>query len=118
LTKLDLNELLTHVLAGLAYSSDEIKVICHVPVILFRLAPLAPTAVAQRLGEATPLLEVSMKGPTIGKDTVKQNLERAAELQRSTLRAVAALSKIAGTGAAPRFDAWWQNSRRASGVMS
>ncbi|KAF8499003.1 TIP120-domain-containing protein [Russula emetica] len=103
LTKLDLNELLTHVLAGLADSSDEIKVICH--MILFRLAPLAPTAVAQRLGEATPLLEASMKGPTIGKDTVKQDLERAAELQRSTLRAVAALSKIAGTGAAPRFDA-------------
>ncbi|KAI0271714.1 TIP120-domain-containing protein [Gloeopeniophorella convolvens] len=104
LTKLDLNELLTHVLVGLADQSDEIKVICH--MMLFRLAPLAPTAVAQRLGEATPLLEASMKGPTVGKDTVKQDLERAAELQRSTLRAVAALSKIAGTGAAPRFDAW------------
>ncbi|KAI9445588.1 TIP120-domain-containing protein [Lactarius indigo] len=104
LTKLDLNELLTHVLVGLADVSDEIKVICH--MILFRLAPLAPTAVAQRLGEATPLLEASMKGPTVGKDTVKQDLERAAELQRSTLRAVAALSKIAGTGSAPRFDAW------------
>ncbi|KAI0307414.1 TIP120-domain-containing protein [Multifurca ochricompacta] len=104
LTKLDLNELLTHVLVGLADGSDEIKVICH--MILFRLAPLAPTAVAQRLGEATPLLEASMKGPAVGKDTVKQDLERAAELQRSTLRAVAALSKIAGTGAAPRFDAW------------
>jgi len=103
LTKLDLNELLTHVLVGLADVSDEIKVICH--MILFRLAPLAPTAVAQRLGEATPLLEASLKGPTIGKDTVKQDLERAAELQRSTLRAVAALSKIAGAGAAPRFDA-------------
>jgi cullin-associated NEDD8-dissociated protein 1 len=103
LTKLDLNELLTHVLVGLADVSDEIKVICH--MILFRLAPLAPTAVAQRLGEATPLLEASMKGPTIGKDTVKQDLERAAELQRSTLRAVAALSKISGAGAAPRFDA-------------
>ena len=74
-------------------------------MILFRLAPLAPTAVAQRLGEATPLLEASLKGPTIGKDTVKQDLERAAELQRSTLRAVAALSKISGAGAAPRFDA-------------
>jgi len=103
LTKLDLNELLSHVLVGLADVSDEIKVICH--MILFRLAPLAPTAVAQRLGEATPLLEASMKGPTIGKDTVKQDLERAAELQRSTLRAVAALSKVSSTGAAPRFDA-------------
>ncbi|KAI0308578.1 hypothetical protein OF83DRAFT_1180637, partial [Amylostereum chailletii] len=47
----------------------------------------------------------SMKGPTVGKDTVKQDLERAAELQRSTLRAVAALSKIATPGAAPKFEA-------------
>ncbi|KAA1468316.1 TIP120-domain-containing protein [Dentipellis sp. KUC8613] len=104
LTKIDLNEFLAHVLVGLADPSDEIKVICH--MMLFRLSQIAPTAVAQHLGEATPLLETSMKGPTVGKDTVKQDLERAAELQRSTLRAIAALSKIATTGASPRFDAF------------
>ncbi|KAI0063091.1 TIP120-domain-containing protein [Artomyces pyxidatus] len=104
LTKIDLNQFLKHVLVGLADNSDEIKVICH--MMLFRLAQIAPTAVAQHLGEATPLLETSMKGPTVGKDTVKQDLERAAELQRSTLRAVAALSKIAAAGASPRFDAF------------
>ncbi|KAI0040026.1 TIP120-domain-containing protein [Auriscalpium vulgare] len=110
LTKLDLNEFLKHVLVGLADGSDEIKVICH--MMLFRLSQIAPTAVAQHLGEATPLLEASMKGPTVGKDTVKQDLERAAELQRSTLRAVAALSKIASAGASPRFDAFVAELRK------
>ncbi|TFY80959.1 hypothetical protein EWM64_g3046 [Hericium alpestre] len=103
LTKIDLNDFLSHVLVGLADQSDEIKVICH--MMLFRLAQIAPTAVAQHLTEATPLLEASMKGPNIGKDTVKQDLERAAELQRSTLRAIAALSKIAPPGSSPKFDA-------------
>ena len=35
---------------------------------------------------------------------MKQDLERTAELQRSTLRAVAALSKISQQGASPKFD--------------
>lgn len=72
--------------------------------MLFRLSQIAPTAVVQHLGEATPLLEASMKGATVNKDTVKQDLERAAELQRSTLRAIAALSKITPPGAVPKFE--------------
>jgi hypothetical protein len=78
-------------------------------LILFRLAPLVPNAIAPRLGEATPLFEATMKGPTIGivrtQSSNTWSLERAAELQRSTPRAIATLSKIAGTGAALRFDA-------------
>ena len=112
LPKLDLNEFLKHVLVGLADSSDEIKVICH--MMLFRLSQVAPTAVAQHLNEAAPLLEASTKAPTVGKDTVKQDLERAAELQRSTLRAVAALSKIAPQGIAPQFDTLVGNLMRTS----
>jgi cullin-associated NEDD8-dissociated protein 1 len=73
-------------------------------MMLFRLSQLAPTAVAQRLDEATPLLEKTMKGATVTKDTVKQDIERSAELQRSTLRATAALSKVAGDGTSPKFD--------------
>ena len=91
-------------LVGLADDSDEVKVICH--MMLFRLAQVAPTAVAQRLDEITPQLEKGMKGATVTKDTVKQDLERAAELQRSTLRAAAALSKISQPGASPKFDAF------------
>jgi cullin-associated NEDD8-dissociated protein 1 len=90
------------VLIGLADPSDEIKVICH--MMLFRLSQVAPTAVVQHLSEAAPLLEASMKGATVGKDTVKQDLERAAELQRSTLRAIAALSMITPSGTVPKFD--------------
>lgn len=97
---------------GLADNSDEIKVICH--MMLFRLSQIAPTAVAQHLNEVTPLLEASMKGPNIGKDTVKQELERAAELQRSTLRAIAALSKINSAGTSSRFDTLLAELRKSS----
>jgi len=111
LAKLDLHEFLGRVLAGLSDDSDEVKVICH--MMLFRLSQVAPTAVAQRLDEITPLLEKSMKGATVTKDTVKQDIERAAELQRSTLRAVAALSKISQPGANPRFDAFVDSTKKS-----
>ena len=90
-------------IGGLADTADEIKVLAH--MMLFRLASVATTAVAQRLEEITPLLEGTMKGPNVTKDTVKQDLERAAELQRSTLRAVAALHRHTPTGVSARFDA-------------
>ncbi|KAJ7037768.1 armadillo-type protein [Mycena alexandri] len=109
LAKLDLPTFLGRVLPGLADDSDEIKVISH--MVLFRLSQVAPAAVSQKLDEATPELEKTMKGATVTKDTVKQDLERAAELQRSALRAVAALSKI-GTGASPRFDAFVEELKK------
>jgi len=109
LTKLDLHEFLGRVLPGLADSSDEVKVISH--MMLFRLAQVAPAAVSQRLDEATPLLEKTMKGANVTKDTVKQDLERAAELQRSALRAVVALSKI-GSGVSAKFDAFVEELKR------
>ncbi|KAJ3534670.1 hypothetical protein NMY22_g6820 [Coprinellus aureogranulatus] len=79
--------------------------------MLFRLSQVAPTAVAQRLDEATPQLEKTMKGATVTKDTVKQDLERAAELQRSALRAIAALSKI-GAGTSAKFDAFVEEIKK------
>ncbi|KAJ7920740.1 armadillo-type protein [Mycena leptocephala] len=109
LAKLELPTFLGRVLPGLADDSDEIKVISH--MMLFRLSQVAPAAVSQKLDEATPELEKTMKGATVTKDTVKQDLERAAELQRSALRAVAALSKI-GTGASPRFDAFVEDIKK------
>jgi cullin-associated NEDD8-dissociated protein 1 len=91
------------VIAGLSDDSNEVKVISH--MMLFRLASVAPTAVAQRLDEATPVLEKTVKGAAVTKDTVKQDLERTAELQRSTLRAVAALAKIGvDISSAPKFE--------------
>ncbi|KAF9527112.1 armadillo-type protein [Crepidotus variabilis] len=109
LAKLNLHEFLGRVIPGLSDDSDEIKVICH--MMLFRLSQVAPAAVAQRLDEATPPLEKTMKGATVTKDTVKQDLERAAELQRSALRAVAALSKIGG-GVSPKFDLFVDDIKR------
>ncbi|THV01265.1 TIP120-domain-containing protein [Dendrothele bispora CBS 962.96] len=109
LPKLDLHEFFSRVLPGLADDSDEIKVMSH--MMLFRLSQVAPSAVAQRLDEATPQLQATMKGVTVNKDTVKQDLERSAELQRSALRAVAALSKI-GTGISPRFDQFVEELKR------
>lgn len=73
-------------------------------MMLFRLPQLSPAAVSQRLDELTPLLEKSMKGATVTKDTVKQDLERSAELQKSTLRAIVALSKVSGSGNSLKFD--------------
>jgi cullin-associated NEDD8-dissociated protein 1 len=110
LTKLDLHEFLGRVLVGLSDASDEIKVISH--MMLFRLSQVAPAAVSQRLDEATPELEKTMKGATVTKDTVKQDLERAAELQRSALRAVAALSKI-GAGVSPMFDVFVEELKKS-----
>ncbi|KAF7784838.1 hypothetical protein Agabi119p4_1003 [Agaricus bisporus var. burnettii] len=111
LTKLDLHTFLERVIPGLSDDSDEIKVICH--MMLFRLSQVAPSAAAQHLDDALPTLERTMKGATVTKDTVKQDLERAAELQRSALRAVAALSKI-GAGTSPRFDIFVEELRVSS----
>ncbi|KAJ3736072.1 hypothetical protein DFJ43DRAFT_1053262 [Lentinula guzmanii] len=82
-------------------------------MMLFRLSQVAPAAVSQRLDEATPQLEKTMKGATVTKDIVKQDLERAAELQRSALRAVAALSKI-GAGVSPKYDAFTKDLKKNS----
>ncbi|TFK28383.1 TIP120-domain-containing protein [Coprinopsis marcescibilis] len=111
LAKLDLHAFLGRVIPGLSDESDEIKVISH--MMLFRLAQVAPAAVSQRLDEATPQLENTMKGAQVTKDTVKQDLERAAELQRSALRAIAALSKV-GTGVSTRFDAFVETIKKDS----
>ena len=112
LPKLDLHEFLSRVLPGLSDDSDEIKVMSH--MMLFRLSHVAPTTISQRLDDITPALEKSMQGATVTKDTVKQDLERASELQRSTLRAIVALIKIAPPGASPRFDALVDSTKKSA----
>lgn len=109
LTKLDLHEFLSRVIPALSDESDEIKVLAH--MMLFRLAQVAPAAVSQRLDEITLPIEKTMKGINITKDTVKQDIERAAELQRSALRAVIALARV-GAGVSQRFDAFVEELRR------
>lgn len=78
-------------------------------MMLFRLSQVAPAVLAQRLDEITPELERTMQGGVVTKDTVKQDIERTAELQRSALRAIAALSKINALGNSVRFDRCVEN---------
>ena len=104
-----MHEFLGRVLAGLADDSDEIKVISH--MMLFRLSQVAPMAVSQRLDEITVPLSKTMSIAQ-GKDAVKQDIERASELQRSTLRAAAALHKAATPGSSVVFDAFVEEMQR------
>lgn len=53
-----------------------------------------------------------MKGATAIKDTVKQDLKRAAELQKSTLRHRFE-QLIAQTGASPKFDAFVEATKKS-----
>lgn len=100
--RLELHEFVSRVFNGLADDSDEVKVLCH--MMVFRLSQIAPTLLIQRLDEIAPELERTMQGGAVTKDTVKQDIERTAELQRSALRAIAALSKINTPGTSARFD--------------
>ena len=82
--------------------------------MLFRLAQIAPTTMAQRLNEVGEELQNTMKVVAVTKDTVKQDLERTAELQRSALRTIAALSKISTPGNAPHFDACIESVKKSN----
>ena len=73
-------------------------------MMLYRLAGVAPTALAQRLDEITPPLKKTMEEMKPGKDTVKQDIERIDELQRSALRAIAALRRAISPGVSLQFD--------------
>ncbi|CEL59964.1 Cullin-associated NEDD8-dissociated protein 1 OS=Dictyostelium discoideum GN=cand1 PE=3 SV=1 [Rhizoctonia solani AG-1 IB] len=103
LSKLGLDEFLTIVLRGLSDESNEVKVLCH--MMLHRLSQVAPSATSQRLDETVEPLRAAMKEVTMDKNTVKQDLEQAAELQRSALRAAAALNTLSHPGA-PKFIAF------------
>ncbi|KAF8303097.1 TIP120-domain-containing protein [Clavulina sp. PMI_390] len=102
LSSIDLHAFFIHVIRGLSDDSDEIKVLTH--MMLFRLAQVAPTTTSQRLDDISPGLEQAVKGAQVTKDTVKQDLERAGELQHSALRAIAALSKLSSSTLSPRFE--------------
>ncbi|SGY91656.1 BQ5605_C038g11689 [Microbotryum silenes-dioicae] len=113
----DLHEYLGHVVRGLT-DEEDVKKLCY--LMLVKLAMVAPIAVAQRLDECVPAFKATLD--MVLKDSaVKQETERLAELQKSTLRCIAALhrritlgtttnasggataSSAGVTGAAPKF---------------
>jgi cullin-associated NEDD8-dissociated protein 1 len=100
LQKLDLPTYLTYLLPALTDPSDEIKVLSHLLISRLSSLTLCTPLLIANLDELTPALETTMRGAPVTKDTVKQDLERAAELRRSTMRAVAALIKVVAIGSA------------------
>ncbi|KAG2100498.1 armadillo-type protein [Suillus cothurnatus] len=112
LAKLDLSIFLSHLLAAISDPSDEIKVIGHMLLARLSASPTTSIALAQPLDELTPSLELTMRRTAVTKDAVKQDIKRAAELRRSMMRAVVALSKINSAGSASKFDAFVEESRK------
>lgn len=121
LHKLDLPTFLTHLLPALSDPSDEIKVLAHLLLGRLSTITLCVPLLLARLDALTPALEATMRGAPITKDTVKQDLERAAELRRSTMRAVAALVKVivvgnatgaVTTGATQKFEVFAEDIKR------
>lgn len=100
LHKLDLPTYLTYLLPALTDPSDEIKVLSHLLISRLSSLTLCTPLLIARLDELTPALETTMQGTPVTRDTVKQDLERAAELRRSTMRAVTALMKVVAIGSA------------------
>lgn len=99
-------------LAAISDPSDEIKVIGHMLLARLSASPTTSIALAQPLDELTPSLELTMRRTAVTKDAVKQDIKRAAELRRSMMRAVVALSKINSAGSASKFDAFVEESRK------
>ncbi|KAG9310349.1 armadillo-type protein [Chiua virens] len=119
--KLDLPTYLTHLLPALTDPSDEIKVLSHLLVSRLSSLTFAVPLLIAHLDELTPALETTMRGVPVTKDTVKQDLERAAELRRSTMRAVASLIKVVtigsaagtvATGGTQKFEAFVEDVKR------
>ena len=67
-------------------------------MMLFRLSQFSPAAVARRFDDITPLLAKTMKGATVNKDTIKQDLERASELRRRNGTSMATAARNSSTG--------------------
>ncbi|PLW19619.1 hypothetical protein PCASD_18183 [Puccinia coronata f. sp. avenae] len=99
LNKIDINEFTNRVLSGLS-DEDEIKVLCY--LMLIRLSHIAPTTIASRLDQSTEAFSVTIN-LKLKDNSVKQDHERTAELQRSALRALVALLRVSSPSTSPKF---------------
>jgi cullin-associated NEDD8-dissociated protein 1 len=71
---------------------------------LSRLSLVAPASITQILDSIAPSFAETMKAFVPGKDSVKQDYDRHAEMQRSALRTIVSLSKLSSVGASPAFE--------------
>ncbi|CED83922.1 TATA-binding protein-interacting protein [Phaffia rhodozyma] len=100
LSQIDISTFLLKVVNGLT-DADEIKVICFLS--LTRLAHVAPASVIQVLDNISESFQETMKQFTGTKDTVKEDFDRKAEIQRSALRTIFQLSKLSSSST-PKFE--------------
>ncbi|KAK0538159.1 hypothetical protein OC835_001516 [Tilletia horrida] len=89
-SRLNLYDYLSRVIAGLG-DDDNIKVLSS--LMLLRLAAIAPVQVAQRLDEIAEPISAALK-IKLKDSATKQEVDRAAELQRAIFRVLLALEKL------------------------
>ncbi|OWT40724.1 tip120-family protein [Cryptococcus neoformans Bt1] len=105
-SKIDLLTFTARVLVSLS-DVNEVKILGL--MLLLRLGQVSPESVIPRLDEVVESLKGMMKDVEVKDDTIKQDLERKAEMQRSTLRTVVPLYKSSTPQQAPAFHAFVEN---------
>ncbi|WWC99318.1 hypothetical protein V866_006219 [Kwoniella sp. B9012] len=102
-SKIDLPTFTERVMASLS-DVNEVKVLGL--MLLLRLGQMSPTSVIPRLDDVVGSMKVMMKDVEVKDDTVKQDLERKEEMQRSTLRTAVPLYKLSNPQQAPQFHSF------------
>ncbi|WVQ93760.1 hypothetical protein IAU59_000837 [Kwoniella sp. CBS 9459] len=102
-SKIDLPAFTDRVMASLS-DVNEVKILGL--MLLLRLGQMSPTSVIPRLDDVAGSLKIMMKDVEVKDDTVKQDLERKEEMQRSTLRTAIPLYKMSSAQQAPAFHAF------------
>ncbi|GAA6031475.1 hypothetical protein JCM8097_006475 [Rhodosporidiobolus ruineniae] len=98
--QVELGAYLGRVLEGLK-DEEEVKKLCY--VMLVKLAQVAPTAVQQRLDDTVqPFADVF--GVVLKETATKQEAERTLELQKSAIRCLAVLNRLADSATTPKFS--------------
>ncbi|OCF45173.1 tip120-family protein [Kwoniella heveanensis CBS 569] len=105
-SKIDLPAFTDRVMASLS-DVNEVKILGL--MLLLRLGQMSPTSVIPRLDDVAGALKIMMKDVEVKDDTVKQDLERKEEMQRSTLRTAIPLYKMSSAQQAPAFHAFVSN---------
>ncbi|BEI79879.1 hypothetical protein CcaverHIS002_0104080 [Cutaneotrichosporon cavernicola] len=101
--KIDLPSFTDRVLAALR-DVNEIKVLGL--MLLLRLAELAPAIVEPHLDGVVDALKAIMKDLEVKEDTIKQDLQRKEEIQRSTMRTITPMFRMTSAAQAPAFHAY------------
>jgi cullin-associated NEDD8-dissociated protein 1 len=101
--KIDLPSFTDRVLAALR-DVNEIKVLGL--MLLLRLAELAPAIVEPHLDGVVEALKAIMKDLEVKEDTIKQDLQRKEEIQRSTMRTITPMFRMTSAAQAPAFHAY------------